>query len=39
MTIDKYDVESCYDAETKDFDWDLYQTLCDIADYWSDDEE
>lgn len=39
MTIDKYDVESCYDVETNEFDWDLYQALCDMADYWSDDEE
>ena len=22
----------------KDFDWDQYQQLCDIADYWEADE-
>lgn len=28
----------CTDFETGDFDWDEYQYLCDIADYWDCDE-
>ena len=28
----------CTDVETGDFDWDEYQYLCDIADYWDCDE-
>lgn len=28
MTRNEYDVDVCYDNETKDFDWDLYQYLC-----------
>lgn len=33
MTRNEYDVDVCYDNETKEFDWDMYQYLCDIADY------
>lgn len=32
------DVEECWDEETKEFDWDRYQYLCDIAEYWGMDE-
>lgn len=33
MTRNEYDVDVCCDNETKEFDWDPYQYLCDIADY------
>lgn len=33
MTRNEYDVDVCYDNGTKEFDWDLYQYLCDITDY------
>lgn len=31
-------VEECWDEETREFDWDRYQYLCDIAEYWDMDE-
>jgi len=34
MTRNEYDIEMCYDEDTREFDWDEYQRLCDIADYW-----
>ena len=32
-------VESCYDSETKTFDWEAYQSFCDSAEesgWWDD---
>lgn len=37
-TRNEQDVALCWDNETKEFDWDLYQYLCDIADYWDFEE-
>ena len=34
MTRNEYDIEMCWDEETNEFDWDEYQHLCDIAEYW-----
>lgn len=31
-------VNECWDEETKEFDWDCYQRLCDIAEYWGSEE-
>lgn len=31
-------VEDCWNEETREFDWDYYQYLCDIADYWDCEE-
>lgn len=31
-------VMECWDKETKQFDWETYQYLCDCADYWDCDE-
>ena len=39
MTRNEYDIEMCWDEETNEFDWDEYQYLCDIADYWSCEEQ
>ena len=38
MTRNEYDVQTCWDEEAKEFDWEEYQYLCDIADYWDCDE-
>lgn len=38
MTRNEYDIEQCWDEESREFDWDEYQRLCDIADYWSCEE-
>lgn len=27
-------VNECWDEDNKVFDWDQYQELCDIAEYW-----
>lgn len=27
-------IDECWDEDTKDFDWNEYQYLCDIAEYW-----
>jgi hypothetical protein len=32
------DARECYDAKSGEFDWDKYQELCDIADYWDMEE-
>lgn len=32
------DIEECYDDIGEVFDWDAYQVLCDIADYWNMEE-
>ena len=39
MTRNEYDIELCYDKETGEFDWDEYQYLCDIAEYWECEEQ
>lgn len=31
-------IDECWDEEREEFDWDEYQYLCDIADYWDTDE-
>lgn len=38
MTRNEQDIQECYDKETGEFDWEMYQYLCDIADYWDMDE-
>lgn len=38
MTRNEQDVAECYNEETKEFDWNAYQYLCDIADYWDCEE-
>lgn len=38
MTRNDYDIELCWDEETEEFDWDKYQYLCDIAEYWDCEE-
>ena len=32
----KQNIDECF--HTGEFDWDNYQELCDIADYWDCDE-
>ena len=31
-------ISECWDEELEEFDWDEYQHLCDIADYWDFEE-
>ena len=38
MTRNEYDIELCWNEETKEFDWDEYQYLCDVAEYWECEE-
>lgn len=38
MTRNEYDILQCTNEETGEFDWDEYQHLCDIAEYWNMDE-
>lgn len=38
MTRNELDIEQCWDEESREFDWDEYQRLCDIADYWGCEE-
>lgn len=38
MTKNEYDIALCYDEEDNSFDWDEYQHLCDIAEYWDCEE-
>ena len=38
MTRNEYDIALCWDEETNEFDWDTYQYLCDIAEYWDCEE-
>ena len=33
-TRNERDVSECFNEETGEFDWDKYQYLCDISDYW-----
>ncbi len=37
-TRNDYDVHECWDEETKTFDWDTYQYLCDCAEHWGCEE-
>ena len=38
MTRAEQNVSECWDEETEEFDWDLYQELCDMAEYWDSEE-
>ena len=38
MTRVEYNIELCWDEDIKEFDWDEYQHLCDIAEYWNCEE-
>lgn len=38
MTRNEQDVNECYDETNNSFDWELYQQLCDIAEYWDCEE-
>ena len=38
MTRTEQNIYESWDEETKDFDWEKYQELCDIADYWDCEE-
>jgi len=38
LTRNGNDIDCCYNEETKEFDWEKYQYLCDIADYWDCEE-
>lgn len=38
MTRNEYDITLCWDEETNEFDWDTYQYLCDITEYWECEE-
>ena len=38
MTRNEHDIMECWDEENKEFDWDEYQKLCNIAEYWDCDE-
>lgn len=31
-------ITECYDEETNEFDWEQYQYLCDIGEYWECDD-
>ena len=38
MTRAEQNATECYDPSTREFDWDQYQQMCDIADHWDCDE-
>lgn len=38
LTRAEQNAMECWDEETSEFDWEEYQYLCDIADYWDCDE-
>ncbi len=38
MTRNDYDIEMCAHENTNEFDWDLYQNLCNIANEWEYEE-
>ena len=38
MTRDEQNANECWDENTKEFDWNEYQYLCDCADYWDCEE-
>ena len=31
-------VTECWDEDNKSFDWERYQELCDMAEYWEAEE-
>lgn len=31
-------IDECWNEETKEFDWETYQYLCDCAEYWECEE-
>lgn len=39
MTRNEQDIMECWDEENKEFDWEEYQKLCNIAEYWECDEQ
>ena len=38
MTRVEQNIAECWDEEAQEFDWEQYQYLCDIADYWECEE-
>lgn len=38
MTRNEYDIQLCWNEEDEEFDWDLYQELCDAAEDWACEE-
>lgn len=38
MTRNEQDIMECWDENSQKFDWDRYQELCDIAEYWDVDD-
>lgn len=38
MTRNEQDIMECWDPDTKEFDWDSYQYLCDCAEYCGSEE-
>ncbi len=38
MTRADQNAYECWGEESKEFDWEEYQKLCDIADYWDCEE-
>ena len=38
MTRNEHDIMECWDEANKEFDWDEYQKLCNISEYWDCDE-
>lgn len=38
MTRNEQDIMECWDEEHKTFDWETYEHLCEIAEYWDMEE-
>lgn len=38
MTRAEQNIYECSDEGSKEFDWEEYQELCDIGDYWNCEE-
>ena len=38
VSRNEQDILECMDTESGEFDWDRYQELCDIAEYWECEE-
>lgn len=38
MTRNEQDIYECWNEEEQEFDWEEYQYLCDIAEYWDCEE-
>lgn len=38
MTRADQNAYECWDEENKEFDWEEYQMLCDIAEHWDCEE-